>query len=30
MDTLSICEAKNRFTEIADRAAAVHDHFTVT
>jgi antitoxin YefM len=30
MDTLSISEAKNRFTEIADRAAAEHDHFTVT
>jgi antitoxin YefM len=30
MDTLSITEAKNRFTEIADRAAAEHDHFTVT
>jgi antitoxin YefM len=27
---LSISEAKNRFTEIADRAAAEHDHFTVT
>lgn len=30
METLSISEAKNRFTEIADRAAAEHDHFTVT
>lgn len=30
METLSITEAKNRFTEIADRAAAEHDHFTVT
>jgi antitoxin YefM len=30
MDTLSITEAKNRLTEIADRAAAEHDHFTVT
>jgi antitoxin YefM len=30
MDTLPITEAKNRFTEIADRAAAEHDHFTVT
>jgi antitoxin YefM len=30
MDTLSITEAKNRFTEIADRVAAEHDHFTVT
>ena len=30
METLSITEAKNRFTELADRAAAEHDHFTVT
>lgn len=30
METLSITEAKNRFTEIADRAATEHDHFTVT
>ncbi|MFL6074802.1 MAG: type II toxin-antitoxin system Phd/YefM family antitoxin [Mycobacteriales bacterium] len=30
METISISEAKNRFTEIADRAAAEHDHFTVT
>lgn len=30
METLPITEAKNRFTEIADRAAAEHDHFTVT
>jgi antitoxin YefM len=30
METLSITEAKNRFTEIANRAAAEHDHFTVT
>jgi antitoxin YefM len=30
METLSITEAKNRFTEIADRAAKEHDHFTVT
>ncbi len=30
MDTLPITEAKNRFTEIADRVAAEHDHFTVT
>jgi antitoxin YefM len=30
MDTLPITEAKNRFTELADRAAAEHDHFTVT
>jgi antitoxin YefM len=30
METLTITEAKNRFTEIADRAAAEHDHFTVT
>ena len=29
METLSSTEAKNRFTEIADRAAE-HDHFTVT
>jgi antitoxin YefM len=30
METLSITEAKNRFTELADHAAAEHDHFTVT
>jgi antitoxin YefM len=30
METLPITEAKNRFTELADRAAAEHDHFTVT
>lgn len=30
METITITEAKNRFTEIADRAAAEHDHFTVT
>ena len=30
METLTITEAKNRFTELADRAAAEHDHFTVT
>jgi antitoxin YefM len=30
MDTLPISDAKNRFTEIADRVAAEHDHFTVT
>ena len=30
METMSITEAKNRFTELADRAAAEHDHFTVT
>jgi antitoxin YefM len=30
METVSITEAKNRFTELADRAAAEHDHFTVT
>lgn len=30
MDTLSITEAKNRFTELADCVAAEHDHFTVT
>ncbi|MGH3275645.1 MAG: type II toxin-antitoxin system Phd/YefM family antitoxin [Streptosporangiaceae bacterium] len=30
METLSIAEAKDRFAEIADRAAAEHDHFTVT
>jgi antitoxin YefM len=30
METLAITEAKNRFTELADRAAAEHDHFTVT
>lgn len=30
METLSITEAKNRFAEIADRAAAEHDHVTVT
>ncbi len=30
METLSISEAKNRFTELADRAASEHDHFTVT
>lgn len=30
METLSITAAKNRFTEIADRAATEHDHFTVT
>lgn len=28
METLTITEAKNRFTERADRAAAEHDHFT--
>jgi len=30
METLPITDAKNRFTELADRAAAEHDHFTVT
>jgi antitoxin YefM len=30
MDTLPITEVKNRFTELADRAATEHDHFTVT
>jgi prevent-host-death family protein len=30
METLTVTEAKNRFTELADRAAAEHDHFTVT
>ncbi len=30
METLPITEVKNRFTELADRAAAEHDHFTVT
>jgi antitoxin YefM len=30
METLPITEAKNRFTELADRAEREHDHFTVT
>lgn len=30
METLPITDAKNRFTELAGRAAAEHDHFTVT
>lgn len=30
MKTITLTEAKNRFTEIADRVAAEHDRFTVT
>jgi antitoxin YefM len=30
METLTISEAKDRLTELADRAAREHDHFTLT
>lgn len=30
METIPISEAKDRLTELADRAAREHDHFTLT
>jgi antitoxin YefM len=30
METVSISDAKDRLTELADRAASEHDHFTLT